>query len=183
MGKLRQQWEYMEEDQKTEIVKLAQAKNKANKIYSVSESQITCLLAFSFLNLLPHHNMNYSIPCFQTPIPASVFLLFHIPYWVRSLAEAASSCLTERQADQHRLVDGEAAAFFFSWVQRPFCCCCFVVVYSHYLCLYLKICIFWGKKECMQSRRHRKGVVIDNSCECWTVKYVYHYVLITFKTY
>jgi len=53
MGKLKQQWECVEEDQKTEIIKLAQAKNEANKIYSVSESQINCLAAFSFLTSLP----------------------------------------------------------------------------------------------------------------------------------
>ncbi|XP_072713815.1 uncharacterized protein [Ciconia boyciana] len=33
---------------------------------------------------------------------------------------------------------------------------------SHYLCLYLKICIFWGTKECVQSRRPREEMVIDN---------------------
>lgn len=49
MGNLRQQWEYVEGHQKTEIINFAQVKNKVNKVYSNSELRTSTLVAFSFL--------------------------------------------------------------------------------------------------------------------------------------
>lgn len=99
---------------RTEVIKPAQAKSKAYKILGVSESQINWLGCIFLIQFPPHHNMNYNILCFQTPIPAPLSPLFRAPYGVHSLAEAVSSCLAESQADQHHLVAGEEAASFSS---------------------------------------------------------------------
>lgn len=119
---------------RTVIIKLAQAKNKANKIHGVTESQTYGLVG----------KMNYNIPCFQTPISVPVSSLPH-PILSAQLSRSCEQLSCRKPSWSTPSCSWRGRASFSSWVQRPF----FLVLllYSHYVCLYLKICIFWGKKR------------------------------------